>query len=206
MSMRLVSSGVRAVRIGTENTNDLERETGSQAVLKLIAARSIQTSLVESSEYSMHTPSFGRQGEFRPVGVARTPGLRLCHTSLRAASRQRGVASRSIQSMWWRCRQLRRAFAFRAATRRIQTFWRGYTKQVLFKRYVAARRIQTVWRASAAPPAYQRFVNAWLPNGYQNGLPPRNKFSKCTNGPLLRPAHANAFPRLDHDQSQRNPG
>jgi hypothetical protein len=33
--MRLVASGVCAVRVGTENSNDLEREIGSQAVSKL---------------------------------------------------------------------------------------------------------------------------------------------------------------------------
>jgi hypothetical protein len=106
-----------------------------------IAARRIQTSLFESSEYSRHTPSSGRQGEFKPVGVARTPGLRLSHTSLRAASKQRGVTGmpteRTIHTLH---PELSRQWCvvdtcdvFFAATRRIQTNWRGYTKRVPYK-------------------------------------------------------------------------
>jgi hypothetical protein len=87
--MRLVASGVCAVRVGTENTNDLERLTCSIGTSSLHAVLKLR---LESSKYSRHTPSFGRQGEFKPVGVARTLWLRLSHTSLRAASRQRGVA------------------------------------------------------------------------------------------------------------------
>lgn len=60
----------------------------------------------------------------------------------------------------WRGQQLRRAFLFFSASRRIQTNWRGYTKRAPFRHFIAARRIQTFWRCHSFHKPYREYLCA----------------------------------------------
>jgi hypothetical protein len=146
---------------GYKRTGEGNRLTGSIETSSLHAAFNLR---FESSDYTSHTPSSGRQGEFKAVSVARTLRLRLFHTSLRriqTTRRSRMPTERTRHTL--HPDLSRQCGAVDSCDVPLSyVLQQGVSRPIGFvlQVYVAARRIQTVWRASMARRAYQHFVNA----------------------------------------------